>query len=68
MVVLRGNFLAPSLPPPHFSRMVQNFEFGIYCLLKILANETDVQGMNMIFLDCFKCKKPMTIQKLANSS
>ena len=45
-------FLSPSLPPPLFRR-VQNFEFRIYCLLKILANEKDVQGMNMILLDCY---------------
>ena len=44
------NFLGPFVGP-HFSRRVQNFEFQIYCLLKILANEKDVQGMNMILLD-----------------
>ena len=49
-------FLAPSLASslaPRFSRRVQNSEFRIYCLLKILANEKDVQGMNMILLDCY---------------
>ena len=46
------NFLCPFIGP-YFSRRVQNFEIGIYCLLKILANEKDVQGMNMILLDCF---------------
>ena len=25
----------------------------MYCLLKILANEKDEQGMNMILLDCY---------------
>ena len=54
---LRGHtpqkiFLSPSLAP-HFSRRVQYFEFRIYCLLKILANEKDVQGINMIFLDYY---------------
>ena len=44
------NFLGPFLGP-HFPRRVQNFEFRIYCLLKILANGKDVQGMNMILLD-----------------
>ena len=33
-------FLAPLLPPPFFQK-VQNFEFRIYCLLKILANENN---------------------------
>ena len=43
--------LAPSLPPTFlegYKRM--NFE---YCLLKMLVNEKDVQGMNMILLDCY---------------
>ena len=40
-------------PPPHFSRRVKNFEFRKYCLLKILVNEKDIQGMNMILLDCY---------------
>ena len=43
------SFLAPLLAP-HYSRRVLNFEFRIYCLLKILANEKDVQGMNMMLL------------------
>ena len=46
------SLLCPLLTP-HFSRRVQNFEFRIYCLLKIRANEKDVQGMNMILLDCY---------------
>ena len=45
-------FLSLSLAPPLFRR-VQNFEFQIYFLLKILANEKDVQGMNLILLDCY---------------
>ena len=44
--------LAP-LSPPHFSRRVKNFEFRLYCLLKMFANEKDIQGMNMILLDCY---------------
>ena len=36
----REIFLVPSLAT-HFSRRVQNFEFRIYCLLKILANEKE---------------------------
>ena len=39
--------------PPHFSRRVQNFEFRVQCLQKILANEKDVQGVNMILLGCY---------------
>ena len=41
--------LAPLLAP-HFSRRVRNFELRIYCLLKILANEKSVQGMNIILI------------------
>ena len=40
------------LGPPLFRR-VQNFEFPVYYLLKILANEKDVQGMNMIPLNYY---------------
>ena len=46
------SFLAVSLAP-YFSRRAQSFEFRIYCILKILANEKDVQAMNMILLDCY---------------
>ena len=45
--------MGPGGMTPHFSRRVQNFEFQIYCLLEILANEKDVQGMNIILLDCY---------------
>ena len=45
-------FLAPLLAA-HFSRREQNFEFQIYCLLKMPANEKDVQEMNMMLLDCY---------------
>ena len=58
---LTESFLALSLAP-HFSRRVQNFEFRIYCLLKVLANEKDVQGMNMKLLDCY-CA--LTLQNVA---
>ena len=46
------NFLGPYVGP-HLSRKVHNFAFRMYYLLKILANETDVQGMNKILLDCY---------------
>ena len=54
-------FLAPSLAP-HFSKRVQNFEFRAQCLLKILANEKDVQGVNMILPGCY-CA--LTLQNVA---
>ena len=39
--------------PPYFSKRVQKCEFRIHCLLRVLANENDVQGMKLILLDCY---------------
>ena len=46
-------FSWPHRCPPNFVEGYKIFEFRIYCLLKIFANEKDVQEMNVILLDCY---------------
>ena len=45
-------FLAPLLAPTTFYKC-KNFEISIQYLLQIRTNWEDVQGMNMILLDCY---------------